>query len=125
MSNLIAIFIGCGTGGLFRFWISNLIHYFLGRSFPFGTLTVNILGSFIMGLLFILLLERVGEFSQFLRALLLIGFLGGFTTFSSFSIETINLLQAGKISLALVNIITSALFCLLAAWIGVILGRQI
>jgi CrcB protein len=85
----------------------------------------NVTGSFLAGLLFVLLLEKSAVFAGELRALLLIGFLGGFTTFSSFSIETLNLLENGELFLALSNILLSVLFCLVAAWLGVLLGRSL
>ena len=96
----------------------------MGRGFPYGTLAVNVIGSFLMGLLYVFMLERM-EVSAELRAAIMIGILGAFTTFSTFSIETMNLIEAGEITKAGLNIIFSVSLCLLGCWIGMVLGRQI
>ena len=124
MNNLF-IFIGCGLGGLFRYWVSNGAYLLFGRAFPYGTLVVNVSGSFLMGLLSVFLLDRFMTLGPQFRAFLLIGLLGGYTTFSSFSIETINLFENAEWVSAAVNIVLSFSLCLIAAWIGVTLGRQL
>ena len=123
--NTLLIFFGAGTGGVFRYWVSTITYWLAGRDFPYGTLIVNITGSFIMGLLFVVLLERMSDTGGSLRSLLLIGFLGGYTTFSSFSIETITLIENGSHFNAALNILLSVTLCLLAAWFGVMGGRQL
>lgn len=125
MSETILIFIGAGLGGVLRFWISNISYFFLGRQFPYGTLIVNVSGCFLMGLLFVLLLERFNGSGSQLRSLLLIGLLGGYTTFSSFSIETLNLFENGAFLSGATNILLSIMLCLAATWLGVIGGRQL
>ncbi len=125
MANTILIFLGAGIGGVFRFWISNFIYWFAGRQFPYGTLVVNVSGCFLMGLLFVLLLERFDSAAPQLRALLLIGFLGGYTTFSSFSIETLNLFENGAWLSGFINMFFSVVLCIGATWLGVIGGRQL
>jgi CrcB protein len=125
MDKIILIAIGGAIGSVIRYGSSLGVQLFFNRPFPFGTLFVNVTGSFLAGLLFVLLLEKSAVFAGELRALLLIGFLGGFTTFSSFSIETLNLLENGELFLALSNILLSVLFCLVAAWLGVLLGRSL
>lgn len=124
MLNLVAIAGGGAVGALMRFWISNSVYAILGRDFPYGTLAVNVLGSFLMGLLFILLTERF-SFDPAWRAAVLIGLLGAFTTFSTFSIETLNLFIAGEAVRAVINILLSVVVCILATWLGILLGRQI
>ncbi len=119
------IFIGAGLGGMLRYWVSSGIYFLLGKQFPFGTLVVNISGSFLMGLLFTLTLERFDIIGSQLRALLLIGLLGGYTTFSSFSIETINLFESGNWLGGIMNILLSTVFCITAAWFGVLGGRNL
>ena len=125
MNNLLLIFIGAGFGGVLRYWVSNGIYTLLGKQFPYGTLVVNVSGCFLMGLLFVLILERFNEVSSTLRALLLIGFLGGYTTFSSFSIETINLFENGEWFNATMNIVLSTVICIVATLLGVIGGRSL
>jgi fluoride exporter len=125
MINTIFIFLGAGFGGVFRYWISNSVYWVIGRQFPYGTLVVNVSGCFLMGLLFVLILERFDGIGPQLRSLLLIGFLGGYTTFSSFSIETLNLFENGAWFSAVLNIFLSVILCIVAAWLGVMGGRQL
>ena len=124
MTQVLAIGIGGAIGSLLRFWMSTWVHSFAGRGFPYGTLTVNVLGCLVMGVLFVLFTERFSD-NAVLRAGMLIGVLGGFTTFSSFSIETFNLIEQGAHLKALANMAASLALCIGATWIGVILGRQI
>jgi len=109
---------------LLRFWASNGVYALLGRTFPYGTLAVNVLGSLLMGLLYVLLLDKLALGPQW-RAALLVGLLGAFTTFSTFSIETLNLVEEGEAIKALLNVLLSVVLCLIAAWIGVLAGRSV
>ena len=97
----------------------------MGRQFPYGTLVVNATGCFLMGLLFVLLLERFNSIAPELRSLILIGFLGGYTTFSSFSIETMNLFESGDWVAASLNIVISVVLCMALTWLGLMGGRQL
>ena len=124
MNQVLAIAAGGAVGSVLRFWMSTWVHSFAGRSFPYGTLTVNVLGCLAMGFLFVLFLDRLSD-NNVLRAGILIGVLGGFTTFSSFSIETFNLIEQGAWIKAVVNMTGSLLLCVGATWLGVILGRQV
>lgn len=123
--NTLLIFLGAGLGGVFRYWVSNWIYWLLGRQFPYGTFFVNATGCFLMGLFFVLILERFDAVGQQLRSLLLIGFLGGYTTFSSFSIETLNLFESGDWFSASLNILLSIILCISLTWLGIIGGRQL
>jgi fluoride exporter len=124
MNQVLAIAAGGAAGSVLRFWVSTWVHTFAGRAFPYGTLTVNVLGSLVMGFLFVLLLDRLSD-NAVLRAGILIGVLGGFTTVSSFSIETFNLIEQGAWVRALANMGASLVLCVTATWVGVILGRQV
>ena len=124
LNQLIMIAAGGGAGSLMRFVLSTGVHRVTGRDFPYGTLSVNVIGSLLMGLLYILLIERASVSVEW-RALLLVGFLGAFTTFSTFSIETLNLLENGELIKAGANVLLSVILCILAAWSGVILGRHL
>ena len=124
MQQLLAIAGGGALGEIFRFGVSNSVHRLLGRDFPYGTLVVNTVGSLLMGLCFVLLVERMAVSAEW-RSALLVGLLGAFTTFSTFSFETLALFNAGAPIKALVNIMMSVMLCLLATWLGMTLGRQL
>lgn len=115
---------GGAVGSVLRFITSSSVQRFTNTDFPFGTLSVNVIGSFVMGFLYIFLVER-SSMSMEWRALLLIGLLGGFTTFSSFSIETMNLLEQALFGKMVINIVASVVTCLLATWLGMKIGRWI
>ena len=123
MRFLLVIAAGGSVGAVFRYLVANGIYDWLGRSFPHGTLFVNVSGSFLMGVLTELMLQRIPASAEF-RAAVLIGFLGAYTTFSTFAIETLSLLEAGDILKALLNVFLSTVLCLAAVWIGLVVGRQ-
>jgi CrcB protein len=124
MYQTLAIAAGGALGAVFRYWASNGIYFLTGRGFPYGTLFVNVAGSLLIGFLSVWLLER-SLAGPVLRGFLLIGVLGGFTTFSTFSMETLNLIESGQLARALVNMVVSVLVCVGAAGLGVVLGRQV
>ena len=115
------VFIGGGLGAVCRYMVTTAISARFGVMFPFGTLFVNTMGSFLMGLVMgtlLLLAKSTNILPESLRLLLTVGFLGGFTTFSSFSMETLTLINGGNISLALANVGTNVLLGLGAAILG-------
>ena len=124
INQLIFIAAGGAIGAVFRFLVSNGIHSFMGRGFPYGTLTVNVMGSFVMGLSYVMLIERLNVSPEW-RAFIVVGLLGAFTTFSTFSIETLVLIQNSELSKAMLNVLLSVVLCLMGSWIGLILGRQL
>jgi CrcB protein len=121
---VLAIAFGGALGAVMRYAVSNAVHGLLGRGFPYGTLVVNVLGSLLMGFLFVWLVER-SALDAVWRAALLIGGLGAFTTFSTFSMETLNLLEEGALLPALLNVVLSMVLCIAAAWGGVVVARQL
>ncbi len=124
MTQLAFIAAGGATGALMRYWLSNGIYALLGRGFPYGTLTVNVVGSLFMGFIYVFMIERM-DVSVEWRAGLMIGLLGAFTTFSTFSIETLNLLESGEQFKAAMNILLSVTLCILGCWLGMVVGRNV
>lgn len=110
------------AGTLLRYGLSGWIARRLGETFPLGTLIVNLVGCFLAGLLFYLMFDRY-LVNQTVRIVLIIGLLGGFTTFSSFGLQTFTLLRDGEMGLALLNIAASNLGGLLMVWVGYSLAR--
>ena len=124
MTQVMAIAAGGAIGALLRYWASVAVHSRLGSGFPYGTLAVNVLGSLLMGFLYIWLIERLAA-GPAVRAFLLSGVLGAFTTFSTFSMETLNLVEGGQLGKALLNIIVSVTVCITAAALGIYAARQL
>ncbi len=122
--NVALVFLGGGIGAAARYGLQGLVYRFLPATFPYGTIAVNILGSFLIGFLTAFFEERFLVMPS-LRVFLTIGVLGGFTTFSSFSYETVMLLRTGSYMLGGVNIVASVLTCLIATWIGMVLGKLV
>lgn len=117
MTKLLLVFIGGGLGAMSRFLVTTTLAGKLGN-FPLGTLTANLIGSLLMGLVIGLLAGR----HESIRLFVAVGFLGGFTTFSSFSAETLSLIQGGQIFAAAFNVIVSVVAGLVACFIGLKLG---
>lgn len=124
MKQVLAIAAGGALGAVLRYWVSSTAYMLLGRGFPYGTLAVNVIGSLLMGMLYVLMLDRLAAGSEW-RAFLLVGLLGAFTTFSTFSIETLLLMQETMYLRALLNVLLSVLACIGAAFLGMVLARQI
>lgn len=116
----IALF--CAGGGLTRYYLSGWIYGLLGRSFPYGTLAVNVVGAYLIGVVMETGL-RSTLLSDTLRIGLTVGFMGGLTTFSTFSYETFKLLEEGQLLFAFANVATSVLICLLFTWLGIVTVR--
>jgi CrcB protein len=114
--NYFFVFVGAGIGGIVRYWGSNFVYKFLSPTFPYGTLFVNILGSFIIGIVMYYLDSRE-LISQELRIFLTVGFCGGLTTFSTFSYETINFLKEKEFLFAGLNIVSNVLITLFALFL--------
>jgi len=124
MMNYIVVFAGGGIGSVARFALATWIGQRWGRSFPLGTFMVNIFGSFLIGLLMTLMAERFLENPQW-RLLLVVGGLGGFTTFSTFQYETGKLAGDGELIYAALNIVLSVLAGFTALKLGEVIARSI
>jgi len=122
-SHIALVFLGGGLGSVARYGLSGVVYRFLGTAFPYGTLTVNILGCFLIGLIFLGLEERWATVGPSFRLLVAIGMLGGFTTFSSFTYETVALIRDGEFLYALLNVAANMLVCLAATFAGLWLGK--
>ena len=123
MSIYIALAVGGSLGAVSRYWASSTTYRWLGLDFPYGTLGVNLLGSLAMGFLSVLLVHRF-HISEEIRIGLLAGFLGSFTTFSTFAMDTLHLAGNNALVKAAVYVLLSVLFCILGAWAGLIAAKQ-
>ena len=124
MSKLFLIGLAGFIGTLGRYWLSGVIARRYGETFPSGTLAVNLIGCFLVGMLFYLLQERF-LVNQTVRTIVMVGFLGGFTTFSSFGLQTFTLLQNGQFGLAALNVSLSNLIGLVLVWAGYSIGKML
>lgn len=124
LQNYIIVFIGAGIGGVFRYWLSGFVYKFLPPTFPYGTLSVNVLGSFIIGVV-MYYFDANELISQQLRIFLTIGLCGGLTTFSTFSYETINFLKEREYLYAGLNILLNLFLTLFVLFISYKLSKII
>lgn len=124
MAAYLIVFLGAGLGGALRHGVNLLAARLLGTGFPYGTLAVNVLGSFVMGVLVVLFARR-GDPGQATRLLLTTGVLGGFTTFSTFSLDTAVLIEGGARGIALGYTLVSVLGSVGALFAGMALARGI
>lgn len=124
MKTAAAIALFCAGGGLARFYLSGWVYSLMGRAFPYGTFAVNIIGAYLIGLVMELGL-RSTFIPDTLRLGLTVGFLGGLTTFSTFSYETFSLLEDGQFLVAFANVLASVSVCLLFTWLGIITVRTL
>ena len=117
-----AVAIGGALGSLARYALSTYIFDVSSHKFPYATLAINVLGSFAMGILFVLIVEKAAMPSE-MRSLLMIGFLGAFTTFSAFSLDALGLWQNGHLFMALIYALGTVVLCLAAVAASVWLTR--
>lgn len=120
------IALGSAIGGVARYWCSGVVARLIGETFPWGTMTVNAVGSFLI-VVFFMVTEPDGRLlaSPALRQFVLVGMMGGYTTFSSFSLQTLQLARDGEWLLAALNVVGSVVICLAAAWFGYIISVMI
>ncbi len=117
MKNIFLIFVGGGSGSLVRYFLGRFVQTNLPTTFPVGTLVINIAASFILGIF----VGSTLKLDEPLRALIAIGFCGGFSTFSTFSNDTLQLMISGRALEAFGNIFLNVILCLLATYIGILL----
>jgi CrcB protein len=122
MKNYLAVFIGSGIGGSLRYWLSGFIFRILPALFPFGTLAINILGSFALGFI-IFGLDEKGMIPPLVKLFLGVGFCGGFTTFSTFSYETFNLVKDSEFYLAGLNVFLNVVVSFIGVYLGYLIAR--
>ena len=127
MPSILLVFLGGGLGAVCRYLVTTQVGARFGTVFPFGTLTVNTVGSFLMGLIMgVLLLAEQHQFAAGpWKLLLTVGFLGGFTTFSSFSMETMTLVRGGSLFYAAANVLATLVLGFAAVMAGLVLGRML
>lgn len=117
---------GSALGGVSRFWLSGVIARAFGETFPWGTLIVNVTGSFVIGVIAALTIPDGRLFlGSTARLAIMAGFLGGYTTFSSFSLQTLSLMQEGEWGFASANIALSVVLCLVGVWAGFALASSV
>ena len=124
MKYLLFIALGGASGAVSRYLLANWVHSLWEGKLPMGTLLVNMVGSFAIGIVYVLLVERQLIHADW-RGVLMVGFLGAFTTFSAFSLETISLLEAGHIVHALAYMLGSAVLCVVMAGLAIQLTRML
>lgn len=119
MKNTLLVAAGGAIGSVLRFWLGGWVASKVGAPF-WGTLFVNVTGSFLIGAL-----DALFSSQPWIRYLLMIGVMGGYTTFSSFSLQTLEMLQKGDMMVALANVAGSVILCMLGVWLGFLAGRAI
>lgn len=122
MMHILFVAMGGAAGAVARYLFSNYVHAANPGQFPWATLLVNLAGSLCIGIMYVLIAER-GLIHPDWRSIIIVGFLGAFTTFSTFSLETITLIEQGQYGLALTYTLTSVTICVLAAGLGIGLTR--
>jgi fluoride exporter len=124
MLNYLMVALGAAFGGVFRYWINELIVKVLPGNFPYGTLTANMIGGFIIGIV-LYVFDSFGVLSDNMKLLLVIGFCGGLTTFSAFSVETLHQIMSSNYINAMLNIALNVVLSLAATSVGLIISIAI
>ena len=124
MRTIIGVGLAGAVGALTRYGLEGLISERFSGAFPLGTFVINLSGSFVLGLLFVIMTERTSV-SPALRTSLTVGFVGAYTTFSTFSFETVRLIEEGAFAIAAWNVVATLALGLVAVWAGMSVGRAI
>lgn len=123
MNLILLVAAGGAVGSVLRYLIASSIQRATGMHFPLGTVVVNITGCFMIGILYVWIIQREDP-REDMRALLIIGVMGGYTTFSSFSLETVAAMMQGNYGSAVLNVVVSVVACLLGTMLGIALARH-
>ena len=121
--NWISIAVGGAAGALLRYWVSGWAYALLGEGFPWGTLSVNLIGSFLIGFLW-RLFDQIA-IAPNTRTLIFVGGLGAFTTFSTYGLESLNLLRSGQYRLGALNMLGSNVLGILSVFLGFVAARAV
>lgn len=121
---MLAIAAGGAVGAVLRWLLAGSVQRLAGGAFPWGTFAVNALGSFLIGFLFVYMVERSAA-SELWRLALTVGMLGALTTFSTYSLESLRLLQSGAMAMAMANVLGQILVCMSLTWLGIQLARSL
>ena len=124
MTTILAIAFGGAIGSVARYGMNLYSEHLVGLEFPYGIFLTNVIGSLAIGICFVLIVERP-VINDIWRSILMIGFLGGFTTFSTFSLQSIELIQAGRTVEAFVYIFGSLVLSILGCWLGIMAARAL
>lgn len=122
MQQLLLIALGGATGALSRYGIAKLSQGLVLGHWPLGTFFVNVVGSLLIGGMYVVITEKAALHPDW-RYVLIVGFLGAFTTFSTFSLETVSMIEAGKLFLAMAYVMASLGSCVLGCWLGMTIAR--
>lgn len=123
MWSYLIVAVGGALGSMARYWLGGLVAARLGTGFPYGTFLVNVTGSFLIGYFLTVATERLALPPTY-RLLIAVGFLGGYTTFSTFEYETLRLVEGGGLARGLANVVLSVALGFTACWAGTLLGRE-
>jgi CrcB protein len=124
MLKILSLALAGALGTLARYGLTGLVHRYSKETFPLGTLAVNVLGCFLIGALMSMVREHE-SFTPETRVVLVVGLLGGFTTFSAFGYETLEMLRGGSLGLASLNVCGNVLLGMSAVWLGSVTGRAL
>jgi len=124
ISQYLAVGAGGAVGAILRYWLGLRVNGIMGSAFPWSTLAVNLIGSLLVGVCMVLIAGKTAG-SELWRLGLMVGLLGGFTTFSAFSLQTLDLMQQQALLKAGGNVVLSVAGCLLGTWLGFLLGQAV
>ncbi len=122
MNEVIVVALGGALGAVGRLWGTNLAGELFGADFPYGILIVNVVGSFLIGVAFVVLVERA-LLDEAWRSFVMVGVLGAFTTFSTFSLQALGLIEAGRLFAAAIYVVGSVVLCIAGVAIGMFVTR--